>query len=74
MNCRYCMVIQWSDEDEAYVVSLPEFGPHNKTHGATYDEAARHGQEALESLIEAYQAEGWALPEPVLLGTALPTP
>jgi predicted RNase H-like HicB family nuclease len=58
------MVIRWSDEDQVFVVSLPEFGPYANTHGVTYDEAVRMGQEALESLIEAYQADGQALPEP----------
>src|SRR5438093_7862525 len=38
MILPYSMVIQWSDEDEAYIVSLPEFGGC-KTHGATYQEA-----------------------------------
>ena len=66
MTSRYSMLIQWSDEDGAFVVTLPEFDG-NKTHGATYEEAARNGREALESLIEAYQAEGWPLPEPALL-------
>jgi predicted RNase H-like HicB family nuclease len=65
------MVIQWSDEDNLYVVTLPEFGPYAHTHGATYEEAARQGQDALESLIEAYQADGTPLPEPCLLGSAV---
>ena len=49
---RYTVIIQWSDEDQAYVVSLPEWGPYCKTHGATYEEAARNAQEALELLVE----------------------
>ncbi len=60
------MVIRWSAEDETYVVSLPEFGPYSKTHGDTDEEAARIEQEALESLIDAYQAEGRPLPAPAL--------
>jgi predicted RNase H-like HicB family nuclease len=73
MNLQYRMVIQWSDEDQAYLVSLPEFGPYSKTHGATYEEAARHGQEALESLVDAYREEGWPLPEPVKYVSPIPT-
>ncbi len=69
MNCPYSMVIQWSDEDEAYIVTLPEFGPYCKTHGDTYAEAARQGQDVLESLIEAYEADGRALPEPAKFGS-----
>lgn len=26
MNSQYSILIQWSDEDQKYVVSLPEFG------------------------------------------------
>jgi predicted RNase H-like HicB family nuclease len=58
------MVIQWSDEDQTFIVSLPEFGPYAGSHGDTYEEALRMGREALESLIDTYQAEGWPLPEP----------
>jgi predicted RNase H-like HicB family nuclease len=32
---HYSMVIEWSDEDQAYIVSVPEF-PGNYTHGSTY--------------------------------------
>jgi predicted RNase H-like HicB family nuclease len=63
MTGRYSMLIQWSDEDQAYIVTLPEFGGC-MTHGETYVDAARIGQEALESLIEAYQADGRTLPDP----------
>jgi predicted RNase H-like HicB family nuclease len=48
---RYTVIIQWSDEDQAYVVSLPEWGGA-KTHGVTYEEAARHAQEVLEMLMD----------------------
>ena len=33
MNPRYSMVITWSDEDQCFIVSLPEFGPYANTHG-----------------------------------------
>jgi predicted RNase H-like HicB family nuclease len=68
MTCRYSMLIQWSDEDQVFVVSLPEFGGC-KTHGLTYRSAVKHGVEALESLIDAYQAEGWALPNPTIFSS-----
>jgi predicted RNase H-like HicB family nuclease len=61
---RYSMLIQWSEEDQVFVVSLPEFGPYSKTHGTTYEEAAKNGREVLEALIDSYQAEGRDLPEP----------
>jgi predicted RNase H-like HicB family nuclease len=46
------VVIQWSDEDRCYVVSLPEWGPYAKTHGDTYEEAAKNAREVLELLVE----------------------
>jgi predicted RNase H-like HicB family nuclease len=62
MNSRYSIVIQWSDEDQKYVVSLPEFGPYAHTHGESYEEAVKNAQEVLELLIEDYQARGISLP------------
>jgi antitoxin HicB len=49
---RYTVIIQWSEEDQVYVVSLPEWGTGAKTHGVTYEEAARNAQEALELLMQ----------------------
>jgi predicted RNase H-like HicB family nuclease len=61
------MLVEWSEEDEAYLVTLPEwkgrvFGP--VTHGDTYEEAARNGREVLEMLIESAHEHGEPLPEP----------
>jgi predicted RNase H-like HicB family nuclease len=64
MICPYSMLIQWSDEDQLYIASMPEFGPYCKTHGSTYEEAAKNGHEVLELLLEDYQAMGHALPPP----------
>ena len=64
MSLTYSIVIQWSDEDQLYLVILPEFGSDPHTHGKTYDEAIKNAQEVLDLLIETYQAEGWKLPAP----------
>jgi predicted RNase H-like HicB family nuclease len=68
MTCRYSMVIRWSDEDQAYIVTLPEFGGC-KTHGSTYEHAAQQGQEVLDSLIAFYQEDGRPLPAPTKFGS-----
>lgn len=52
MKSRYSILIQWSNEDQCYIVSLPEFGKYAKTHGDTYEEALKNAQEVLELLIE----------------------
>lgn len=64
MSHRYTVVIQWSDEDSAYVVSLPEFGQLAHTHGRTYEEALENAQEVLDVLVEGYPESGRTLPEP----------
>ena len=73
MTCHYSMLIQWSEEDQVFVVSLPEFGPYSGSHGATYKEAAKKGQEVLELLIDAYRTEGRLLPKPTRPGASVPT-
>jgi antitoxin HicB len=74
---RYAMLIQWSDEDDAYLVSLPEwegrvFNP--VTHGASYEEAARHGREALDGVIASSLKHGEPLPEPRPYRPLVPSP
>lgn len=71
MNMPYSMIIQWSDEDGSYLVHLPDF-PFQQfhTHGDTYEEAAKQGQEVIESLMEWYEAEGKPLPMPKIIVNA----
>ena len=65
---RYSMTIEWSDEDGLYIVSLPEWGPFARTHGATYAEAVEMGREALALLILGARHDGSPLPAPRLFG------
>lgn len=64
---HYSMVIQWSDVDQAFLVTLPEWGDRvlgPVTHGATYDEAVRNGQDALAALFASARKHGEPLPQP----------
>lgn len=70
MSVHYSMTIQWSDEDQTYVVSFPEWGDLVHTHGDTYEEAVKNGQELLEGLIEARRQHGESLPQPHVYVTA----
>lgn len=47
MKCHYTIIIQWSDEDHCFVVSLPEWGEFCHTRGDTYEEALKNAQEVL---------------------------
>lgn len=66
-SSRYSIVIEWSDEDDAYVVTLPEF-PNCHTHGPTREEALKNAQEVIELLIEGKEEAGQPLPPPRLFG------
>jgi antitoxin HicB len=61
---RYTVVIQWSDADECFIASLPEWAPHAITHAAgdTYEEAARNAGEILELLMKDDAGKPAALP------------
>ena len=61
---KYIMLIQWSNEDECFVVSLPEWGEFCHTHGNSYEEAVRNGQELLSFLIESTLESEENLPNP----------
>jgi antitoxin HicB len=71
MNSHYTIIIQWSDEDQCYVVSLPEWGDYCHTHGDTYEEALQNAREVLELLTESAIEDGEPLPAPQLLGQVL---
>jgi predicted RNase H-like HicB family nuclease len=68
MKSHYTIIIQWSDEDQCYVVSLPEWGEFCHTHGDTYEEAVKNAQEVLELLIETSTEDGEPLPKPITFG------
>ena len=48
---RYAMVIEWSDEDQLFLVSIPDF-PGAHTHGRTRAEAAAMGEEVIALLLD----------------------
>ncbi|AKG22833.1 type II toxin-antitoxin system HicB family antitoxin [Calothrix sp. 336/3] len=68
---KYQMLIQWSVEDNCFLVGFPDFpGQRWRTHGDTYEEAVANGTEALESLIMAYEDTNEPLPQPTVYQVA----
>jgi predicted RNase H-like HicB family nuclease len=55
------MVLLWSDEDQAYIVTLPAW-QNVKTHGATSEEAIRNARDVLRLLIDSAVKHGEAVP------------
>jgi antitoxin HicB len=64
---HYSMVVQWSEEDQAYLVTLPEwegrvFNP--VTHGESYEDAIKQAHEALAALVTSARQRNEPLPTP----------
>jgi predicted RNase H-like HicB family nuclease len=60
---HYSILIQWSDEDQVYIATVPEL-PGCKTHGRTYEEALKQAQYAIEGWIDFAKELGWPIPSP----------
>ncbi len=60
---RYTVLIEWSEEDQAYVVSFPEF-PTLHTHGATRREALENAEQVLDMAAEVAARHRQSLPRP----------
>jgi predicted RNase H-like HicB family nuclease len=70
---QYSMIVQWSDEDQLFLVTIPEFTERvvmPYTHGKTREEAIRNGEEVIEMYLEAWQTEGELIPKPSTLQIA----
>jgi len=69
---HYSIVIEWSDDDQAYVVMLPEWADQYAmpvASGKTYEEAAARGRNALENYIQFAQEDGKPLPPAKVFST-----
>ncbi|NET50517.1 MAG: type II toxin-antitoxin system HicB family antitoxin [Merismopedia sp. SIO2A8] len=70
---QYSMVIQWSDEDQLFLVTIPEFSDRVLmpcTHGRTREEAIQNAEEVIELYLESWHAEGEPIPSPQTLQVA----
>ncbi|MDQ2829928.1 MAG: type II toxin-antitoxin system HicB family antitoxin [Chloroflexota bacterium] len=70
---HYSIVVQWSNDDQAYLVTLPEWADrvfNPVTHGDTYEEAMKNAHAALEALVASAHKHGEALPEPLVFAGA----
>lgn len=70
MKPNYSMLIQWSDIDQIFVVTIPEFVGRVSmpcTEGNSYEDAAQAGLEVIETFLEIWEEEGKSIPEPIAL-------
>ncbi len=60
---KYEMIIYWSEEDESFIVEVPEL-PGCMADGRTYEEAIRNAQKVIEEWIETAKELGREIPKP----------
>jgi antitoxin HicB len=58
---RYRIVVEWSDEDEAFVARLPAL-PGCAAHGNTAEAATREARIAAQAMLEVMRESGDPLP------------
>lgn len=60
---RYEVIIYWSEEDQAFIVEVPEL-PGCMADGGTYQEALANVEVVIQEWIETAQELGRPIPEP----------
>lgn len=60
---RYSMVVSWSDDDNCYIVSVPDL-PGCMADGETPQKAVENAQVMIQEWIETAQMLGRKIPEP----------
>lgn len=63
MSIKYELIIYWSDEDQAFVVEVPEL-PGCMADGDTYEQAVANARQVIGEWIEAARDLGRPIPEP----------
>ena len=60
---KYELVIYWSNEDNAFIVEVPEL-PGCMADGATYQETVANAERVIGEWVEAATELGRPIPEP----------
>ena len=62
-QARYEMIVWWSEEDNAFVVDVPELSGC-MAHGKSRAEAIGNAEEAVAFWLKTAKEDGAAIPEP----------
>jgi predicted RNase H-like HicB family nuclease len=63
MQIRYELIIYWSEEDQVFIVEVPELAGCTAD-GATYQEAVQNAELVIQEWIETAKELGRPIPEP----------
>ncbi len=62
MSMKYELIIYWSDEDQSFVVKVPEL-PGCMADGKTYEQAVAYAKEVIAEWIETARDLGRPIPK-----------
>jgi len=63
MTSKYEMIIYWSEQDQSYIVEVPEL-PGCMADGNSYQEAVLNAEQVINEWIETAKELGRSIPEP----------
>jgi len=63
MEIKYELIIYWSEEDQAFIVEVPEL-PGCAADGSTYQEAVQNAEVIIREWLETAQELGRPIPQP----------
>ncbi|WP_442499200.1 type II toxin-antitoxin system HicB family antitoxin [Methylobacter sp. sgz302048] len=63
MTSKYEMIIYWSEQDQSYIVEVPEL-PGCMADGNSYQEAVRNAEQVINEWMETAKELGRSIPEP----------
>ena len=63
MEIKYELIIYWSNDDQAFIVEVPEL-PGCAAIGCTYQEAVQNAEVIIREWIETAQELGRSIPPP----------
>ena len=63
MTGKYELIIDWSDEDQSFIVEVPEL-PGCMADGKSYQEAVANVEVVVQEWLDTARAEGRAIPAP----------
>lgn len=63
MSIKYELIIYWSEEDQSFIVEVPELSGC-MADGETYEQAVANVRQVIEEWIETARELGRSIPEP----------
>jgi predicted RNase H-like HicB family nuclease len=63
MEIKYELIIYWSEEDQAFIIEVPEL-PGCMADGETYEDAVQNAEVVIREWIDTARELGRSIPEP----------